>query len=305
MNEQVRIILGGISLGFERHSWSQHIDRVKGQYIFKSQGQAAEGDSNLIVIEHADNYAYPIIRSKHESGAGCLFHKRDSSQDWYAIYNERVRVFGFSYEHMLRRGVAYVLPAVPVSGESCPDVFFNRSFDAFVYGVVLAAHGGMIFHGASLVSPEGRGVILCGQSGAGKTTLANKLEAAGYKIINDENAVVMPDKDGRYYLFPVPWSPADIYERYVHGVSLSAVFMLEHGYGIMSEYQDLDFRLRIMRLTENIRYFQVLTKAYPGLMRSIISLASCLPVGIVRHVLDDKSVFDLIEEAERRSYVNQ
>ncbi|MDP2911935.1 MAG: hypothetical protein Q8N76_06365 [Candidatus Omnitrophota bacterium] len=295
MNEQVRIILGGISLGFERHSWSQHIDRVKGQYIFKGQDSSAEEDSKLISIEHADNYAYPIIRSKHESESGCVFHKRDGIKDWYAIYNERVRIFGFSYEHVLRCGTAYIQP-------SCPDVFFNRSFDAFVYGVVLAAHGGMIFHGASLVSPEGRGVILCGQSGAGKTTLANKLEADGYKIINDENAVVMQDKDGRYYLFPVPWSPADIYERYVHGVFLSVVFMLEHGYGIMSEYQDLDFRLRIMRLTENIRYFQVLTKAHSQLMRSVISLASCLPVGIVRHVLDDKSVFDLIEKSERRSY---
>lgn len=297
MNEQVRIILGGISLGFERHSWSRHLDCVKGQYIFKGQDPTSEGDSNLIVVEHADNYAYPIIRSKYESGAGCVFHKRDGIKDWYAIYNERVRVFGFSYEHMLRRGVAYIQL-------SCPDVFFNKSFDAFVYGVMLAAHGGMMFHGASLVSPEGRGVILCGQSGAGKTTLANKLEAAGYKIINDENAVVMPDKDGRYYLFPVPWSPADIHERYVHGVSLSVVFILEHGYGIMSEYQDLNFRLRIMRLTENIRYFQVLTKAHNQLMRSVISLASCLPVGIVRHVLDDKFVFDLIEKTERRIYVS-
>jgi hypothetical protein len=55
--------------------------------------------------------------------------------------------------------------------------------------VLLArAAGGLCLH-AALVEREGRGVLICGESGSGKTTAALALGQGGYRILSDEMVI--------------------------------------------------------------------------------------------------------------------
>jgi AAA domain len=299
MSDYTRFLVGGIPLLFESQSWGPHVSRIAEQYVFKDQVCAEGFDSVIIERDHADTHS---IMNNLDSRSDYVRHSRDDSQDRYEIYSNRSRVFKFNYNHGQRRGIAYVSSVIPelneriiVNGKVWLDSFFNRVFDVFVYAVVLAAHGGLIFHGASLVSPAGNGVLLCGPSGAGKSTLAERLQMSGYEVINDETAIVMPQEKHKYRLFPLPWSQPDFHQRYAHGVPLSAIAMLEHGAQPTSEYQRFSFQTAIMQLAENIRYFQTLTRVYPELMHTVISLAKHVPTGKMRHALGDKSIVDLFE----------
>jgi len=172
------------------------------------------------------------------------------------------------------------------------------------YASDIASRGGVIFHGASLVSPDGCGILLCGPSGSGKSTVTEKLHTYGYDVINDEMAVVLPTVQNQYSLAPVPWMQAGVRECFVNGIPLTAIAILEHGKENLSDYQPLSFRVAITFLPKNIWYFPELVKIYPEFMRSIVLLAAHMSIGILRHALRDTAISDLIGHMERRDYGN-
>lgn len=51
----------------------------------------------------------------------------------------------------------------------------------------------IVLHGAGLVAPDGRGLLLIAPGGSGKTTLAAALDTAGYGLLSDDVVPVTPD----------------------------------------------------------------------------------------------------------------
>jgi SynChlorMet cassette protein ScmC len=102
-----------------------------------------------------------------------------------------------------------------------------------LYGIYLRSFdsGGLILHGA-LVEQNGRGALLAGSGGAGKSTLSRRLPSDWHVLSDDQSLVVLNDQN-RYMAHPVPtWS-----ERLWRGstqnwniqchVPLTAIFFIE------------------------------------------------------------------------------
>jgi hypothetical protein len=67
-------------------------------------------------------------------------------------------------------------------------------FHSTVAALLLAWRGSLPFHG-SAVSIDGHGVMICGVSGAGKSSLTAALVAEGAHFISDDLSVVVADED--------------------------------------------------------------------------------------------------------------
>ena len=68
-------------------------------------------------------------------------------------------------------------------------------FYSTVAALLLAWRGQLPFHGCA-VSIDGNGVLICGESGAGKSSLTAALIAEGAQFISDDLSVVVPDMNG-------------------------------------------------------------------------------------------------------------
>jgi hypothetical protein len=96
-------------------------------------------------------------------------------------------------------------PAVTVDEETWHSAD-PEALELFACNAILNAATGRVcshflFHAAALATPDGRGVILAGGSGLGKTTLTLALLARGFRFFSDDVAAV-GRADGCLYPFP-------------------------------------------------------------------------------------------------------
>lgn len=81
------------------------------------------------------------------------------------------------------------------------EVFFKDIVSRRVLPRVVKLHGGSTYHAGSLVR-GGRGILLMGHSGAGKSTMTLGLGLrAGWGVLGDDMALVWPD-NGRWMIEP-------------------------------------------------------------------------------------------------------
>ncbi len=81
--------------------------------------------------------------------------------------------------------------------EYCPGANWTGDlpwpFYSTVTALLLAWRGCIPFHG-SAISVDGQSVLICGESGAGKSSLTAALISQGAQFISDDLSVVVPDK---------------------------------------------------------------------------------------------------------------
>lgn len=68
-------------------------------------------------------------------------------------------------------------------------------------GVVLMQRGVVALHGSAVVV-DGRGIILSGYTGAGKSTLAGTLRKQGYALVSDDVSAISRDERGNFWVQP-------------------------------------------------------------------------------------------------------
>lgn len=80
----------------------------------------------------------------------------------------------------------------------------NTTIKSFILsqgmGVLLHQRGVFTIH-SNAVEIDGKAVLLCGKSGAGKSTISAELINRGYKFINDDISVLQ-NIDGKFYINP-------------------------------------------------------------------------------------------------------
>jgi SynChlorMet cassette protein ScmC len=93
------------------------------------------------------------------------------------------------------------------------------------------ARGGVLLH-AALMEWQGRGVILAGPGGRGKTTASRRLPAS-WNTLSDDLALVVRDPKGRYFAHPWPtwsrfmWGGSGDAWDVQHAVPLRGLFFLD------------------------------------------------------------------------------
>lgn len=70
---------------------------------------------------------------------------------------------------------------------------------------LLAQVGHYVIHSACLVAPDGKAMLLCGQSGAGKTTTTLALALAGWKMLSDDTSFLAVSDSPKLWGLPRPF----------------------------------------------------------------------------------------------------
>ena len=109
-------------------------------------------------------------------------------------------------EKGLSRGRVHVLPEAGGSAD-CKTWSLEKLMRILGHLLVVSImhrHQGVLIHASSVIL-EGEGILFCGISGAGKTTLSNLWQKrAGVTVLSDDRVIVR--KEGKeYFVYGTPW----------------------------------------------------------------------------------------------------
>jgi hypothetical protein len=92
----------------------------------------------------------------------------------------------------------------------------------------LSTGQGVELHGCGVIAPNGRGLLLTGHSGAGKSTSSRLWsKQAGARVLSDDRIILRREK-GRVWMYGTPWhGDAGIAEA--DRWPLDGIFVLQHG----------------------------------------------------------------------------
>ena len=169
---------------------------------------------------------------------------------------------------------------------------FVYPFDEVVFLARLARGRGVLVHACG-ITYRGRGILLLGTSGAGKSTSARLWsERPSTQILSDDRIVIRP-QDGGYRIFGTPWH-GDAACESPGSAPLHAVFILEQAP-----------RNRIVDLKASQAVAQMMVRAFPSMwdqkgldfaVRFLSSLAACVPVRRLQFLPEGSSVDCVLEE---------
>ena len=189
------------------------------------------------------------------------------------------------------RGVGETLVGGPIltAGELHPFVY---PFDEVVFLARLSRNRGVLVHACGL-SHGGRGILLLGTSGAGKSTSARLWgQKASSTILSDDRIVIRSEREG-YRIYGTPWHGEAGCES-PGSVKLEAVFILEQAP-----------RNRIVDLHPSAAVAQMMVRAFPAMwdqsglefaVRFLSRMAERVPVRKLQF-LPEPSAVDCVLEA--------
>jgi len=154
---------------------------------------------------------------------------------------------------------------------------------------MLADREGALIH-SSGIDFHGRGYMLSGRSGAGKSTISRKFALAGHEVLSDDRIVVRKI-DGELRMFGTPWSG----EAGIAGnkdLPLHGIFFLHHGVeNLIKKITPTEAIERLMPVTSIPWYDKsVLTKVLT-FCEEIVSACPAYDL-VFRPDIDVKDVFE-------------
>lgn len=124
------------------------------------------------------------------------------------------------FSNDFKRGDVYI------KNQKSNSVFLGYPLDELLMVNLLCRKRGMMVHGCGIVE-NGNGLLFLGQSGAGKSTIANLYKKQNVVVLSDDRIIVRY-LDGKFYIFGTPWhGNADVSNP--GRAPLKSIFFIEHG----------------------------------------------------------------------------
>ena len=138
----------------------------------------------------------------------------------------------------------------------------------------LAMGQGVEVHGCGVIAPDGRGMLLTGHSGAGKSTSARLWsEHQASRVLSDDR-IILRQENGRIQMYGTPWHGDAGVAEAAHS-PLDAIFVLRHGkanelrpLGVAESTAELFARSFVPHhspdgLSAVLKFFQAVTASVP------------------------------------------
>jgi SynChlorMet cassette protein ScmC len=153
------------------------------------QLSSVNGGDRKLLVSVRDKKEYAQKRASYQQSIQRFFGRALEDNLWDGNDSSFVRPIVFGLDPA-ENGTEEVLQLIHISSLIAFDVVF---------------HSGMLLHGA-LIARDGKGVILAGPGGVGKTTACRRLPHP-WQVLCDDTTLVVQDDEGRYWAHPWPtWS---------------------------------------------------------------------------------------------------
>ncbi|MFH1093584.1 MAG: hypothetical protein V1739_05440 [Candidatus Omnitrophota bacterium] len=189
-----------------------------------------------------------LVKGKPEVRLNC-YHKKfqmpptkqvvfNSKSCWKLFSSNSELIFGFyspdygTHPYKVAVMQPDFLSGVVYSRDICEDdaQLYNPldyPLDEVLMVNLLGKERGIMMH-ASGMSINGKGMIFCGKSGAGKSTITNiLLKGNCNSIFNDDRIIIRKNKSG-FTLYGTPWH-GDVWEHSSEETPLKRIFFIKHG----------------------------------------------------------------------------
>jgi len=185
---------------------------------------ARRGEDIRLEVAEADPPAAPAASLLFDSGG--LWRVYRHPRGLLYLFREPVRAApvykALLVDHDWRTGVLYVPPGI---GSYAKRPLLDYPLDELLFQHHMARWGGMEVHACAVVVGR-EAVLLCGASGAGKTTMARlfKKHRPATLVLSDDRIIVRPCA-GRLWAYGTPWHGSARFAS-PEGRPLGAVFFL-------------------------------------------------------------------------------
>ena len=155
-----------------------------------------------------------------EAGADLLFLA--------GFHAQATALFGCRVARDVSRAELAVAPQLPGSVPGQIEAPLRYPLDQVVSWGMLSRIGGALLHAAVAVR-DGVGYVFAGRSGAGKSTLAGLCCAEGWRILNDDRAMVFR-RGGQWRVAGTPWHGSGRFAEAAE-VPLGGIYLLRQARG--------------------------------------------------------------------------
>jgi hypothetical protein len=138
------------------------------------------------------------------------------------------------YEEMPGQERILVLPSelnsadlyFPADTDTAVDPFCGPTLELLMINY-LAQGRGVILHGCG-IDKDGQGILFIGESGAGKSTMANLWNSDGGIEILSDDRIIVRKRGNDFWMYGTPWHGESQFVS-PRGVALKKMFFLRHG----------------------------------------------------------------------------
>lgn len=236
----------------------------------------------------------PSVFLREKSLGGNIWCTKKGNFEYYYFMNKGgdMGPVAFSYDIDKKMYVLYIFKKYRFSPPFPPRFslhpLFNGLYDIAFYSMVLSHHQGFLMHAAGFYKNEENGILVCGHSGDGKSTLSLQLRRAGYKIISDDCVALRRSSLGFcIYPYPIPWRWAGMAGNCSQGVRLSHIYFLTKERNKHTQFKTISKKEFFLKWQEYIQFYPFFKEKVALLTDLCLDIAGQAERFVLSYVLKD------------------